>query len=552
MRNILSFHKTKSPPSVWIFWNSSLGLITISDWTNAVTISDKNLWATTVWNDWDSLTSDNCGNYYQWWNNYAFPWISWSIPTTSSSSINTSAYWPDNYYNSSSFITVSPTYTWAWDNLWGNTTDTLLARRGPTDDNFHIPSKDETVSLVNILASLGITTWASASVYLKMPFPERRQNTSGAVQNVDYAAYWTSTSARQDASYNLLLESTSLDGDDISLKGQWYVIRPFYNRVVSPNESTWWTELLSIWDIVVGNTSLLLNSKWGISDQKNSTYHFGYTPIYNLRENRVTTWFRATSTVADEYWTLSSFNKDWTIKESKTRSQWWFSRMDWLWEYWLCHYSSSYSGYWWNMYYMYPSSNNVDYCQASVEWDWGSPGAFILWVSPDAKYVYIESQSSENRSWENTHKIYVLNTSAKSFTTLWRYNGIWRYKYNKRYETKSTIRCYMRSSWNGADEDYWWCRVDIDKATGTVGAATSMSRADIEAFTNTYPTWEYSDLTNMSLLINFEEYSWWAYFNWEKVWTSWYFQRGRDNVNQEYIYRPVNLVTSSNSWWWGT
>ena len=96
----------------WIFHNTTEWLISLSsDWTTWYTIMDKNLWATTVWNSWDTLNEANCGKYYQRWNNYWFP-FSWSI-TTSSTQVDASVYWPWNYYSSSTFITTSSSpYSW--------------------------------------------------------------------------------------------------------------------------------------------------------------------------------------------------------------------------------------------------------------------------------------------------------------------------------------------------------------------------------------------------------------------------------------------------------
>lgn len=90
--------------TAWIYHNSQLWLISISsDWTTRYTIADKNLWATAVYNFWDTLSQSNCGNYYQWWNNYWFP-RTWSV-TTSSTRVDASWYWPSSY-NSSTFITA--------------------------------------------------------------------------------------------------------------------------------------------------------------------------------------------------------------------------------------------------------------------------------------------------------------------------------------------------------------------------------------------------------------------------------------------------------------
>jgi len=104
--------------SWWIFWSSTDWLISLSsDWQTWITIADKNLWATTVWNSWDTLSEANCGKYFQRWNNYGFP-RTWSV-TTSWTQVDASSYWPWNYYSSDTFIK----YNWRWDttdnwNLW--------------------------------------------------------------------------------------------------------------------------------------------------------------------------------------------------------------------------------------------------------------------------------------------------------------------------------------------------------------------------------------------------------------------------------------------------
>lgn len=86
----------------WIFHDSTSWLISLSkDWINWVTIQDKNLGATVVYNDWDTLSQSNCWYYYQRWNNYGFDW-NWSI-TTSYTQVDASGYWPWNYYSDSTF-----------------------------------------------------------------------------------------------------------------------------------------------------------------------------------------------------------------------------------------------------------------------------------------------------------------------------------------------------------------------------------------------------------------------------------------------------------------
>ena len=103
--------------SAGVYHNSTLWLISISgDGTTRYTIADKNLWATQVWNNWDTPSEANCGKYYQRWNNYWFP-RSWSV-TTSSTQVDASSYWPWNYYSSSTFIIGSWRDSSGNWNLW--------------------------------------------------------------------------------------------------------------------------------------------------------------------------------------------------------------------------------------------------------------------------------------------------------------------------------------------------------------------------------------------------------------------------------------------------
>ena len=105
-----------------IFWSSDLWLISLSsNWTTWITIADKNLWATTVWNNWDTLSEANCGKYFQRWNNYWFP-RTWTITNTSWDMVDASDNWPWNYYSSDTFITRNES-PYRWDssdngNLW--------------------------------------------------------------------------------------------------------------------------------------------------------------------------------------------------------------------------------------------------------------------------------------------------------------------------------------------------------------------------------------------------------------------------------------------------
>ena len=114
--------------SAWVFYNATAWLISVSwDWNTWVTIADKNLWATTVFNQWDTVNDDNSWYFYQWGNNYGFP-HSWSLESASYRQVDASNYWPWNYYESSTWITTKPRDTsnnnnlWWWVTQWTSTT----------------------------------------------------------------------------------------------------------------------------------------------------------------------------------------------------------------------------------------------------------------------------------------------------------------------------------------------------------------------------------------------------------------------------------------------
>lgn len=139
--------------SSWIFWNSTDGLISVSwDGTAWYTIMDKNLWATTVYNQWDTLTDANCGYIYQWGNNYWFP-HSWTV-TTSATKVDVRSYWPWNYYSGNEFITSTSRTLIPNDNLWGWVTQGQW-------NGLVISVDSSTVALKSDLSSY-IKTWSNA------------------------------------------------------------------------------------------------------------------------------------------------------------------------------------------------------------------------------------------------------------------------------------------------------------------------------------------------------------------------------------------------------
>ena len=93
----------------WIYWHQTKWIITIRGGSYLYTMSDKNLWATNVWDNW---------LFYQFWNN---SWYTYNAsPYVTSKPTISSSYWPGNYYTWS-FVRVSSGnnwFNWTNNNLW--------------------------------------------------------------------------------------------------------------------------------------------------------------------------------------------------------------------------------------------------------------------------------------------------------------------------------------------------------------------------------------------------------------------------------------------------
>ena len=224
----------------WVYHNSDLWLISLSsDGSKWITIADKNLWATQVYNDGDTLSEANCGTYFQRWNNYGFP-RTWSV-TTSSSQVNAQNYWPWNYYSGSTFITQE----YSWDssnnnNLWGWATWTPLAMKWPCAEWYHVPSKDEMDTLISIWVSLWVWGWSSGSnckTMLKMPYSWRRNYKTNVGLQWSDAELWCATVYDNYHWYGLLIEDSRIITYSSAFKSQWSSIRPFKNEAVQPDDS---------------------------------------------------------------------------------------------------------------------------------------------------------------------------------------------------------------------------------------------------------------------------------------------------------------------------
>lgn len=152
--------------NAWIFHNPDLWLISISsNGTTWYTITDKNLGATDIWNDWDTPNISNCWALYQRWNNYWFSSAWWF--SKSSTRVNASNYWPWNYYSGSTFIQ----YWWSWDssnnkNLRWWVSQWSSSQRVPTGRTVHtikaVPTVDSIAPADPVTWTMWYDTWNSA------------------------------------------------------------------------------------------------------------------------------------------------------------------------------------------------------------------------------------------------------------------------------------------------------------------------------------------------------------------------------------------------------
>ena len=248
--DIITSLKAKWIVNATITHDAVNGEITIANGQWSITIADKNLWATQVYNNGDTLSEANCGKYYQRWNNYWFPW-DWSNVTISSTNPDLSAYWPWNYYSSSTFIN-----SWVWytinTNLWWGVSWTEGAMQWPCPSWFHIPSANEISSIIDfynvVYPNWGASWFQNA---FKLPSNKRRRGTSSS----DSGCYlWWAThkwdistnypcAASLNISYDYIYPIYELQASNAC----W--IRPFKNTYTLIPINQLWSEFWDTTDI---------------------------------------------------------------------------------------------------------------------------------------------------------------------------------------------------------------------------------------------------------------------------------------------------------------
>ena len=246
-----------------VYHNSSLWLISVSwDGQTWITIQDKNLWATTVWNSWDTLSEANCWKYYQWGNNYWFAWT-WTL-TTSSTQVNSQNYWPWNYYSSSTFITWSDDWSsvqnddlWWWE-TWVQQKPVDLVKRyygwkmindvqWPAPYRFHIPTVDEWEWLYDIMSWLYLSSWEDWQENLHMPLASYRTSSGDIYQYPDMWVYWSSSpnTNSQNNAYCLDIRHNNVWPNVSTRRSYWLTVRAFSDSYIEATSD--WTVIN--WDI---------------------------------------------------------------------------------------------------------------------------------------------------------------------------------------------------------------------------------------------------------------------------------------------------------------
>lgn len=271
----------------WIYHNATLWLISLSsDWENWITIADKNLGATEVYNDWDTLTAENSWWFFQWWNNhmFAFTWPTSSEIMDSSYSVDARNYWPWNYYDAAYFVLWDVNKNWDYSrntNLRWNDTNTNEARRWPCSEWFHIPSKDEIVALKNAWITLWIISASDGSwtkTYFKIPMSWFVYPANWTISN-RWTYSWLRSSYRDYYNWTIYESSSSKSLWATSRASVWWwVIRPFKNEPEIPDYNDVWDTLY--WDelpdrpvpVPVKKLKWLMN-KWNF-------YYFNEAPTH--------------------------------------------------------------------------------------------------------------------------------------------------------------------------------------------------------------------------------------------------------------------------------
>ncbi|EKE26427.1 MAG: fimbrial protein pilin [uncultured bacterium (gcode 4)] len=214
--------------------------IVIFSWANIQTWASCNLWATTRYTNqslalanvtvswWPTPTQKTyMWAYYQWWRNDDV--TTWSVTWTLAASWTLS-----NWVWHSNFIINASWPDWVWgenDDLWWNTTNTLIARKWPCPTWYHIPSWWNLVATTDWWKAYLIAWNNFNNVRTKIMLPNagkrKIQDGTYVFQN-SYWIYWSSSvSASNNYSYDVYVWWAS--GNEAYPRGEGFSVRCIKN-----------------------------------------------------------------------------------------------------------------------------------------------------------------------------------------------------------------------------------------------------------------------------------------------------------------------------------
>lgn len=229
-----------------VYRNQQQWLISASsDGTTWLTMADKNLWASVVYNEGDTMSDANCWLYYQRWNNY---WFGWGTISIYNSQVNTTWYSRQNPYSSSEFrYWTNPTRP-DWSNpsnpeLRWSTTGTNQSRRWPCPLWYHVPTIAELENLINLADSLAWWTMDGSTFRQTFKIPlswSRMTNPNQPVYLNQRWYFWTSSSSiteTTNAWYLFIYSNWAKWVRTFWRKSDWFPVRPFKNTSVTPDDT---------------------------------------------------------------------------------------------------------------------------------------------------------------------------------------------------------------------------------------------------------------------------------------------------------------------------
>ena len=411
-----------------IFYNSTLWLISISsDWTTWYTIADKNLWATTVYNRGDTRSQANCGNRFQWWNCY---WFNWSWETVDSTTpVDTTGYWPWNYYYSDVFMGTPSDWSWDWSspgnrNLWGwgNPSWTQCAltisaqvpeievddeissiSENPVQNKVIKEALDEKVNLwlnkVFDSTTVEIGKWVD-EWWMQGSWHHVTIDPNGEVSAYNVTSWWYNE-AKLWTDWLTLLENSALWGDETTVISQdWITITEW--QTTKTYNFLWNDRIATLSDISWGTTQWW-NIVWTLSNQTDLTTYIDShdTVVSATAPSNPTEWMVWYDTTNDS---LKAYN--WTSWETE------WTKMVVL-EYWVSTWQDFLDAY---------NKNALVYCKVS-SWSSGYRMAFMAYTAwsstpTEVEFQYYRSRSSHSTAANQLDEVYVYKlTNAWVWTT---------------------------------------------------------------------------------------------------------------------------------------